>query len=557
MLPVFICLLATAFPFFRQTFAWLEFKFSDLLFSSLPVLNQLTGRPGLVPPPVLIINKDQTFFQRFQRDPDRGDMARLLNRLAAEKATVVAIDFIYDYPADPDKDAEFSAALASFPLPVMATHFSGRGMQTFEKFDLIDSSASRPPLPVPLYRPLADKAAASALINIAADLDSTVRFAPLAFHPADSEDFIPGLGFAAWVATLVDQQATAISTAARLPEQHDAAENSLQIAKHLLATTIASGPFELSSTGHAGLDKTVRQLEARFIARILAGRFPELGETLKTAAAEVKVEELPRATWLKMPTTGIPVIGDYHMPCLRLPFKKTPPPLKGDGIEKISLGTLLETDSDKASALLNHRNLLKIEPGSQPQKFQLAKPQARNGHASITGQVISAALSPVASAEVLLTMPENGYWQLSQTDRHGNFLLAEVPAGSYTIQATWHLGNGWQRGICKGNARGKETVNLPTLVFAEPAVQVRIPANSNTKAAAKATVFGEPMPMLTGDDNGCLPFAALPQGFSISALDEDLSLTFASGALRLADGTPARNITLAVLPEDDCWTLRF
>ncbi|HPT47618.1 MAG TPA: CHASE2 domain-containing protein, partial [Candidatus Rifleibacterium sp.] len=95
LLPVLLGLL-TMIPVCRMTFVWLESKFFDLLFSSQPFLNQMVGRPEPESPPVLIINKDQTFFQRFQRDPDRGDYADLLELLADADVGVAALDFIYD-----------------------------------------------------------------------------------------------------------------------------------------------------------------------------------------------------------------------------------------------------------------------------------------------------------------------------------------------------------------------------------------------------------------------------------------------------------------------------
>lgn len=557
MVPVLICLLAIIFPFVSQTFVWLDFKVSDLLFTSLPFLNQISGQKDSSPPPVLIINKDQTFFQRFHRDPDRADMAALIKTLAASRVGIIALDFIYDSAVEAGKDTEFASALASFPLPLLATHFIGRGTQTFEKHDIIDSAANRPPWPVSLYRPFADNAAASALINIAADLDSTVRFAPLAFHPAEMEEFIPSLGFATWIATLIDSQAASISATVFSSGSDANAVADQTTANFLLASTIASGPFKFSSTGHAGIDNAARRLELQFVARFLGIKYPGYAEMLKIAAKKQETDRLPAATWLQMPAERLPLIGDYHMPCLRLPFKKTPPPFRGDGIETLSMGTLLQTDKDRASTLLDYRNLLDIEAGSERMKIRPGMPQTITGNSALSGRVVRAAGEAVSNAEALLTMPETGYWQLARTDQHGSFTLNNLPEGAFTLEITARSSNGWQRGNCRSVSRAGEKAVLPTLVLAENALQILIPGQNLPRSNAKVAIFGEPMPVLTSDNHGRLPIQALPEGFSISGFDEDQVFTLASGSLLNTAGTPVENQTLALLPDESFWTLRF
>ena len=556
LVPVLLGLLSMV-PVCRQTFVWLESKFFDLLFSSQPFLNQMVGRPEPESPPVLIINKDQTFFQRFQRDPDRGDYAALLELLADAGVGVAAFDFIYDVAGEPSKDQAFAAAIASFPLPVLAHHFIGRGAQTFEKFDLFDARASRPPWPTKLYEPFAAAAATLGLINVAADLDATVRYAPLAFHPDEMQEFLPTLGYATWIASLIDRQRTQIAACFdRQAPDLQGPDASLHAVNYLQAA-LASGPFDFRTTGHAGLDAAARRLELKFIARLLAQRLPAAATVINSAAGQISLGALPGTTWLEMPLEPLPVIGDPNMPCLRLPFFKTPPPRRSDGIGTISLGTLIESDADRSSTLLNHRNLLIVEAGGLAQRARVSLPVAQPGTANLTGQVVFAAGPPVANADVLAMLPETGYWQETLTDAGGNFTLQNLPAGLCTIQIT--AGNllSWQRGIARVDTRNGTAITLPLLMFASQTGQLEISAAVIPEKAENLAIFGEPLPMLLSDAMGRVPVAELPPGFSIAGFDEEQTVTFASGTLKNPSGEPITNQTVAVTAEDNFWTLRF
>ena len=174
LVPLIICLLALH-PAVRQSMEWLDFMFSDYLFSFSPALRASFGKPEVPQHPVIIINKDETFSQRFGRDPDRSDFAELLALVNRSGASVVAFDFLYEDPAIAEADARFSTALASTPIPILAQRYIGRGRQTFEQADIVDRSAIRPPWPKRLYEPVARNAATTGLINIVADLDATVR----------------------------------------------------------------------------------------------------------------------------------------------------------------------------------------------------------------------------------------------------------------------------------------------------------------------------------------------------------------------------------------------
>ena len=202
LVPFIICLLAFH-PSVRQSMEWLDFMFSDFLCSISPTLRAGLGRPEVPQHPVLIINKDETFAQRFGRDPDRSDFAELLDLINRSGTTVTAVDFLYEDPTTAEADAGFSAALSSATIPILAQRYIGRGRQTFEQADIVDSEALRPPWPKRLYEPVAHNAATTGLINIVSDLDATVRYLPLAFHPADSDEFVPTLGYATWVGILL------------------------------------------------------------------------------------------------------------------------------------------------------------------------------------------------------------------------------------------------------------------------------------------------------------------------------------------------------------------
>ncbi len=552
-IPVIIGLLALL-PVFNQILIWFDLKISDFLFSAQPLLLQLTGASYDSQPPVLIINKDQTFFQRFGRDPDRADFASLLHLLTEEQTRVAGLDFIYDQPVTAEKDDKLATALASYPWPFLASHFTGRGANTFEKLQFADTGASRPPMPLPLYQPLARQAAATGLINVAADLDATVRFAPLAFHPADSEEFLLSLGTSAWAASLFDASSRSVENAINnllsqtTPDQ-------LQ-PEPLLLKLIASAPYSFFSTGHAGLDLAIRRLELKLLARQASRLRPEMADGLLQTAETIHLPTSHNNTWLKMPDRPLPLIGSYQLPCLRLPFRKAVPPFTGDCIETLSMGMLLETDSDRESTLLNHRNLLQLEDSNQQRRVRLDQPEAAHGSSTFAGKVQSTSGKPLPDAEVLLLDFASGFWEITKTDAAGNYNLSGIPTGSCTLQITAHSSSGWQRGTIRAAAAGGHT-NLPVLVLADATAVVNLNTAQVPAATTKIAVFGEPLPMLISDATGRLSLDTLPEGFSVSALDEEVSLSFASGTLCDTTGNPAPAQTVAILGPENSWNLRF
>ncbi|EKD81598.1 MAG: hypothetical protein ACD_39C01731G0001, partial [uncultured bacterium] len=238
----------------------------------------------------------------------------------------------------------------------MAQHFVSRGRQTFEQVDLIDENSLRPPWPKPLYSAVAQNSAATGLINIASDLDSTIRFLPLAYHPADMDEFVLTLGYTAWISSLISEQKSIIIEAA--------SGTSSITAEELLAEIAVKAPFNFAGTGHAGIDQATRRLENVLIARIIKNVRPDLAASIDLAARTMPISQSSPKTWLNMPAMPLPLIGSYQMPCLRPYFSKQTPPLKGDGITVRSMGTLLETEADRSSPFLAHKLMLSVDADS-------------------------------------------------------------------------------------------------------------------------------------------------------------------------------------------------
>ncbi len=141
-----LALITTLAPI-NSLFSWLDLKSTDFLFAIKPLIKTESYNH-----PAVVITKDQTFFERFGRDPNRGDFARLLNLLQESGTQVAALDFIYDQPGEPEADLNFIAALGSFSYPIAAHHFLSRGKQTFEIASLVDQNATRPPWPLPVLK---------------------------------------------------------------------------------------------------------------------------------------------------------------------------------------------------------------------------------------------------------------------------------------------------------------------------------------------------------------------------------------------------------------------
>ncbi len=543
LVPLIICLLALH-PAVRQSMEWLDFMFSDFLCSISPTLRAGLGRPEVPQHPVLIINKDETFSQRFGRDPDRSDFAGLLDLVNRSGASVVAMDFLYEDPTTAEADSRFSAALASAPMPILAQRYIGRGRQTFEQADIVDKSAIRPPLPKHLHAPVARNAAATGLINIVSDLDATVRYLPLAFHPADSDEFVLTLGYAAWISSLIAEQRSQISEKAVTIDSNTT--------KSLLEETIKGSPFAFKSTGHPGIDQATRRLEAVLVARILEAARPEMADVLKNIARTIPVESLGDRSWLKMPDRALPLIGPYERPCLRPYFSKQSPPLKGDGIPTRSMGILLETDADRSSPYLTHKLLLDIR---EEASFAIPAPTLATGSSTLSGHVSFVYNKPAASAGVLLLSLDTGAWQQTETASDGSFSLYHLPAGDFIVYITCPTAGGFLKGTLRSTLAEGESRELPALVF--PAANNRVEMPKVPELTGKAVLFGEPVVLIKSDENGHIALPQIPAGFELVGLDENHTVTFIDGNIVFEDGKPAAEEIAALLPVESNWLQTF
>jgi class 3 adenylate cyclase len=541
--PLIICLLALH-PAVSQSLEWLDFMFPDFLFSFSPALRAGLNRPEMPQHPVIIINKDETFSQRFGRDPDRGDFAALLDLVNRSNASVVAFDFLYEDPSTEEIDSIFSAALASTPFPILAQRYVGRGRQTFEQADIIDSSALRPPLPKRLYGPVARGAATTGLINIVSDLDATVRYLPLAFLPADSDEFVLTLGYAAWVSSLIAEKRQTIAETAAASQSTKAAT--------LLDEIFARSPYIFNTSGHAGLDQATRRLEAVLIARILKNIRPDMAAELDNLARTMPVKKIGYRSWLKMPDKPLPLIGPYERPCLRPYFSKQTPPLNGDGIETRSMGVLLETDADRSSPYLTRKLFLNLKENNA---LAIGVPKAATGSATVSGQVGFADNRPTASASVIMLSLETSSWQQTETDSNGRFSLSHLPAGDFIVYVTSRMARGWQKGTLRSSLPEGKNLELPKIIF--PAANNQLEIVTAPGISGKAVIFGEPVALLKSDSAGHIPLDSTPEGFDLAGLDENNSITLVDGNLLFEDGKPAADQVVALLPSESRWLQFF
>lgn len=544
-MPLLICLLALL-PDFRQSIEWLDFRFSDFLFSYSPYMREIVGQPQVPQHPVLIINKDATFAQRFGRDPDRKDFAELLTVLQSSGVEVVALDLIYDSASTDEADTKFANALASTAFPILAQNFIGRGQQTFEQINLIDSNANRPPWPKSLFSPISRNSAATGLINIASDVDSTVRFLALAYHPTEMEEFALTLGYTTWICSLIaDQKKQIISSAAQIPDLP---------ATQLLTEIISKSPFRFNSTGHAGIDQATRRLEAVLIARILKNTRPELAEALAQAAKNLTVSQMSEKSWLEMPSSPLPLIGSYETPCLRMFFSKETPPVKGDGLTARAMGVLLETDADRASPFLDHKLMLNVAAENDNGTFIIDMPQQVIGSAAVHGQALFADLQPASGAEVLFLAIDTGAWHETRTGSDGKFSLFGLPAGDFVLYVTNRTPDGWQKATIRSKASNTDS-SLPTLIL--PLLSGRLSLPAGLADSGKVVIFGEPIPLIKSDETGHTCIDNVPEGFDLVSLDENANISLIDGTIMLANDQPAGEHVAALLPAESQWLLRF
>ncbi|HNV69474.1 MAG TPA: CHASE2 domain-containing protein, partial [Candidatus Ozemobacteraceae bacterium] len=158
--PVIICLL-TLVPVGNRIVAWLDQKYFDILFTF--------SHPPAVEHPLSLVVKDQSFQERFGRDPDRRDMARIVSLLNRAGVRTAGFDLIYDQPQNEETDQILATAMSRFGGAILAQRFSSRAIQA--GLDTITlTTGGRPPAPLALYAPISDAAFGTGIINILAGM---------------------------------------------------------------------------------------------------------------------------------------------------------------------------------------------------------------------------------------------------------------------------------------------------------------------------------------------------------------------------------------------------
>ncbi len=554
MVPVVLTLLALI-PSVKSTYEWLELKTLDLFFTLYPEISQINGKAIDSESNVAIITKDQTFQTKYGRSPNRSDFAKLLNKLKQHGVQVAALDFIYDEATKETEDNELIEALNDFPYPILAHNFIGRGQQSFNIVDITDNKSDRPAWPAPLYKPIADKVAAKGLINIPSGLDSVIRYAPLAFHPDDTDRFLPTLGFSAWIGCLLSEKESEIN---RIDISKAAS------IKEAMSMVYASAPYRFNTIGHKGLDKTISELEALYIYRTIIKHHEELipADTQISADAIMAFTDIKSKTWLRLPEEPLPIIGSYHTPCLRLPYRKLAAPLKGDSIETLSMTRLLDTEEEENSSFMFSKNHVSFSPDDKFKKLHINAPQTGFGENILTGEIKTVTGQPVASATILAIMPQTGFWQRANTDSNGLYKLEKLLQGNYVINIFIPCENGWEKAMLSFDVTQAQQ-QLPLLMTATNNNAVTIPsAFCQSNPDVTLWVHGEVIPMLHSDSEGNCGTQAIPEGYSLISLNDDEdapeeSFTLDGNGKLLLNDEPSSNAIAAVMPDNDSWQLHF
>ncbi|MFZ5950289.1 MAG: CHASE2 domain-containing protein [Candidatus Rifleibacteriota bacterium] len=534
-----LALITTLAPI-NSLFSWLDLKSADFLFSIKPLIKTETHNH-----PAVVITKDQTFFERFGRDPDRGDFARLLYLLQKSGTQIAALDFIFDQASEPEIDRNFIAALGSFSYPIAAHHFLSRGKQTFEIASLVDQNAARPPWPLPVLKEIDQAIALKGLVNIIPDFDSTIRYVPIAFHPVEMPDFIPSLGFAAWTAYLFSKQSQAFDQEANNLTQLDP---ELMIQK---ITTLA--PFKKPKTGHHGIDEMIENLELQLIVHRLCQLFPAKAKDLKKL--DLQNFKIRPACWLQLHDTRLPIIGNYEAPCLRLNFQKTAPPVKSDGIEQISMGTLLKTEQDLAGASSLFSPDLEVSEESS-NHLEIDFSWIPPGSSSISGQLGEFKQNSMQECEIRVEFPESGFWQTGKTQKDGSFILENLPPGIFNITLVSRQKSGWIKATASGRLEPGQQLQLPQLDLIMPECNLSVDAKINVEQA-QICVFGEAIYLQKTDGEGRLSFN-IPEGMNPAPLNQDIEFAgITEGRLLDSQNQPIANEMVAILSDIDFWSQNF
>ncbi|MDN5278410.1 MAG: adenylate cyclase [Clostridiales bacterium] len=537
-------LLPAMFAPARSLLAWIDAKATDLFFIIRPYFKEEPiDHPGFV------IVKDQTFFQRFGRDPNRSDFARLLKSLESGKVDVAAIDFIYDSPTNPETDNLWASALNQLPFTILAEHFVTRGRQTFEKADFADQNSLRPPWPLPLFPDFAKNAAAKGLINILSDYDSTVRYAPLAFLPVEKDEFQPTLGYCTYIAWLFNKVEPQI--------KEKILKYNCASAPAFLDQILEQGPFSFNSSGHAGIDRMNRHLERKFMARLLGRYHPQFAEIFKETAENQKANLNLKTTWLNLPKQKLPIIGAYEMPCLRINFHKAGNLLNTDGIESFSMGLLLETQKDHDYANRFYKPDLSFSSSNDIQQIPLAFTWQEPGNAIIKGKIIALSQTDSDTCTIRVEMLNTAYWEETKPAPDGTFILSNMPCGKFVINVIFKNDKGWTKSSFSGQTATATLTELPPLYRVNNFSKIGLPDNKLPENA-RISFFGEALNLFKTDNSGKINLEKIPSGFSLIPLDDAVEIaTFSDQTLLNVQNQPIRNKVFALLSDQTDWNHNF
>ncbi len=540
IVPVFLCL-ATLIPVLNRVTAWLDQKYFDILFSfshRAPVEHALS-----------LLVKDQSFTDRFGREPDRHDMAQIITHLHAAGVRTAALDLIYDQAGTPEEDQALARAFDRFGGAILARRFASRTAQA--GLDTIKlSDGGRPPSPLPLFGLLEEAAFGTGIINILADMDEVTRFMPLAFLPVGATEYVPSLGFATWLQyKCIEAEASlekALSAKTSLPDP-DAGPAE---AEAWLRTLINQGPHAPPSLGHSGLDQLAKRFEAVFIGHLL-GRIA--GRNWKSIAERMSLDSGPTHSWISWPAQPLPWIGEPETPALRLPLRKVYGTTSGDGLPVLSMSQLLGmADAGKHPATALRFPVVEFHTYTQTQPIRLDYRTEPRGTAKITGMVSGFSGAPIAEARVLCMRLDGEYWAVATTNPDGSYVLADLPVGTYTLEITCGdthtcLQAVLENGVHTATETRVEPLRLP------PAAATALASFSPSNIRRDLMMSGEAVWIAWTDEAGRLPLSEPPAGYEVTTLETEEAFFWHGGRLLDASGTARSGVKTALTETVPVW----
>src|SRR6185312_4570517 len=84
---------------------------------------------------IVILAVNENTLRQFQyRSPlDRAFLSKILNKVAKGKPKAIGVDFLFDQPTEPAKDAKLKATLANLPVPLVVAYTDNPSIVTPEQ----------------------------------------------------------------------------------------------------------------------------------------------------------------------------------------------------------------------------------------------------------------------------------------------------------------------------------------------------------------------------------------------------------------------------------------